>query len=45
MLVYPFTEKPNRVKPTRPFTSLETINKEVRREYTINLDPICILFN
>jgi hypothetical protein len=44
-LVFPIAEKPNTVKPNRPFTTQEVVTKLSNRENKINVDPICKDYN
>ena len=44
-LVFPIAEKPNTVKPNRPFTTQEVVSKLSNRQNKINVDPIGKGFN
>jgi hypothetical protein len=42
--LFPFAEKPQLVAPNRPFTSQDTINRQSKREWKLNRDPISDAF-
>ena len=42
--LYPYAEKPQLVAPDRPFTSQDTINRQSKREWKLNRDPISDAF-
>jgi hypothetical protein len=39
-LVYPISEKPTSIDSSRPFTSKVVLEKQSRREYKVNKEPI-----